>query len=231
MNSLSKLFLILSVSCLSEFSAKVSIAQSSTSEIDLTPKYPSICALTKDSRELRYGEQIKVINENGEEVTVVADLNYTSSLSNLFSDFLTGKSNKAEYLSLWSRDSIILNPKFTPHQPQELYVEVDGERSSLRFVTNTGAVGHCVYGQTKLQFLNSWDESPHAIFNYAALKIELSAEAKNSLRLATKNSKVKLVYRSQAENKLLETKFDIGANTIATWQQIDKNAQTAQIGK
>lgn len=225
MGSLSKFFLALSISCFAEFNTKSSMAQSSTSEIDLTPKYPSICTLTKDSRELHYGEQIKVINENGEEVTVVADLNYTNSLSNLFSTFLTGKSNRAEYLSLWSQDSIILNPKFAPHQPQELYLEVDGEKSLLKFTTNGSAVGHCIYGHTELPFLNSWDESPHAILNFAALKIELSTEAKKSLRLTTKNSKVKLVYRAQVENKLFETKFDIGANTVATWQEIDKNTQ------
>ena len=191
----------------------------------------SLCALTKDSRELHYGEPIKILNEDGEEVTVVADLNYTTSFSNLFSNFLTGKSNKAEYLSLWSHNLIVLNPKFAPHQPQEMYLEVDDKRSPFNFSNNSGAVGHCVYGHTELPFLNSWDESPHAIYNYAAFKIELSPEAKNSLRLATKNSKVKIVYRSQVENKLLETKFDIGANTIATWQQINKNAQTAQIDK
>jgi hypothetical protein len=55
-------------------------AQSSTTTIDNTPKYPSICTFSQYRRGMVYGKPLPVINISGDPAVVVTDRNFTSTV-------------------------------------------------------------------------------------------------------------------------------------------------------
>jgi hypothetical protein len=197
-----------------------SIAQSTTRTTDITPKYPSICNLNKNSPELHHGKPIGIINQRGEVVVVVADINYTNNFRTLLGDVSGNKVETPVYFSLWSQRSIVLSSRSTPHAMQKIYIQVDNQRIPVEFASVTDH--KCVYGNIEFYADNGHWRRHNIIEPNNTVRIMLSPEAQEVLRLTTKNSKVSIIYQGEGSNKLYETEFNIGDGTIQAWRKIDK---------
>ena len=85
-------------------------AQSSTTRIDNTPEYPSICEFSQNRRGMVYGKLLGVTNISGDPSVVVTDRNYTSTVGGFVLSLLTKQENKTpEYFSIWSSLGSLLN--------------------------------------------------------------------------------------------------------------------------
>ncbi len=188
-----------------------SIAQSTTRMIDNTPKRPSICLLHKNLKGMSngYGKVLNTTNINGETALVVADINYTSNILT-FARSLSGKENKDPvYFSIWSVDEILFQTENLPHSMDRVFIKINDREFPLKYSYN-GVNSACRYGNESV----SWS---HLTYGY-----ELSEDIKETLRINSSKSNVKIVYHSESGNRTYVTEFDIGDGTIQTWRKIDK---------
>jgi hypothetical protein len=187
-------------------------AQSSTTTIDNTPKYPSLCIFSKDTKGIAYGKPYKVIAQNGEKAIVVADLNYTNTFNDLALSLLTGeKSKHPEYFSIWSKNEILFQTENLPHSMSAVIIDIGNKRFLLeRSYEEQAWSSACRYG-------NETEKWRKYTIGY-----RLPEDAIASLRNNSGKSNVKIIYVAEQGNKVHKTEFPIGDGTIQTWRKIDE---------
>jgi hypothetical protein len=187
-------------------------AQSSTTTIDNTPKYPSICEFSQNRRGMVYGKLLGVTNISGDPAVVVTDRNYTSTVGGFVLSFLTKQKNKTpEYFSIWSNNEILFQTENLPHSMSKVFIKINDQKFPLEYsYTSYDGTAHCRYGNETRQWSKKTDG------------YELSEDIKQTLRVASGKSNVKIVYHSESGNQAYATEFDISDGTIQSWQRIDK---------
>ena len=184
-------------------------AQSSTTTIDNTPKYPSICEFSHRSGMI-YGKLLGVTNISGDPAVIVTDRNYTSTVGGFVLSLLTKQENKTpEYFSIWSNNEILFQTENLPHSMSEVFIKINDQKFPLAH-TYTGVHSGCRYGNEN----RSWKKETQGY--------KLSEEIKQTLRVNSGKSNIKIVYHSESGNQAYATEFDIGDGTIQAWRRIDK---------
>jgi hypothetical protein len=187
-------------------------AQSSTTTIDNTPKYPSICTFSQNRRGMVYGKLLGVTSVSGDPAVVVTDRNFTSNLGDFALSLLTKQANKTpEYFSIWSNNEILFQTENLPHSMNNVFIKINDQKFPLNFsYASYHGTGDCRYGN---EFVR-WKHQTHGY--------ELSENIKQTLRINSGKSNVKIVYHSESGNQAYATEFDIGDGTIQAWRKIDK---------
>lgn len=186
-------------------------AQSSTTTIDNTPKYPSICEFSQNRRGMVYGKLLGVTNISGDPAVVVTDRNYTSTVGGFVLSLLTKQENKTpEYFSIWSNNEILFQTENLPHSMNQVFIKINDQKFPLKHSFTGQKYDTCRYGNERV----SWRHETHGY--------EISEEIKQTLRINSGKSNVKIVYHSESGNQAYATEFDIGDGTIQAWRRIDK---------
>ena len=186
-------------------------AQSTTTTVDTTPKYSSICIVNKDIRGIVYGEPLKILNANGDLDLIVLDRNYTSTFGDFAFSILTKKNIiHPDYFSIWSWDSMLLQTKNLPHGMDVVAIYIDDQIFPLKFVSEMHNYDTCKYGNESV----SWRKY--------TVGYKLSEEIQEALRNSLGKSNVKIIYGVRDGNKTYKTEFPIGNQTIEGWKKIDK---------
>lgn len=185
-------------------------AQSTTTTIDTTPKDPSICILSKDTRGIVYGKLLKVLNVNGVPDLVVVDRNYTNTASDFaFSLFTKRNIARPDYFSIWSYDEILFQTENLPHPMSVVMIDIENNKFQLEPFYDS-IISHCNYGNES----RGWTKRTYGY--------RLPEDAKEALINHSGESNVKITYRTQVGNQIYRTEFPIGHETIKAWKQIDK---------
>ncbi len=185
-------------------------AQSSTTRIDNAPEYPSICEFSQNRRGMVYGKLLGVTNISGDPTVVVTDRNYTSTVGGFVLSLLTKQENKTpEYFSIWSNNEILFQTENLPHYMNKVFIKINDQKFPLNF-SYDGFNSACRYGNESVSWRNH------------TKGYELSEDIKQTLRVASGKSNIKIVYHSESGNQAYATEFDIGDRTIQAWRKIDK---------
>ncbi len=188
-------------------------AQSSTTRIDNTPKYPSICTFSQNKPGMIYGKLLGVINISGDPAVVVTDRNYTSTVGGFVLSLLTKQENKnPEYFSIWSNNEILFQTENLPHSMSKVFIKINDQKFPLNSYSQYSSYisQACRYGNESVGWKNQTNG------------YELSEDIKQTLRITSGKSNVKIVYHSESGNQAYATEFDIGDGTIQAWRKIDK---------
>jgi hypothetical protein len=157
-----------------------------------------------------YGKLLPVINISGDPAVVVTDRNYTSTVGGFVLSLLTKQENKTpEYFSIWSNNEILFQTENLPHSMSKVFIKINDQKFPLNF-SYSGINSVCRYGNESVRW------------GYETNGYELSEESKQTLRINSGKSNVKIVYHSESGNQAYATEFNIGDGTIQAWRKIDK---------
>jgi hypothetical protein len=184
-------------------------ANQTTRTVSLSPSTVSICNLTRDSSDLKYNQIIKVVNQDGNSILAVADLNT-----------LNDRANAPSYLSLWSVDRIVLSPRLIPHDLSKVFIKINQKMIPLDVNTNVDRT--CQYGNRVVTAYFK-PANVHGILDTETVDLQLSKVAKEALKRAGKDDKISIVYRTanSFDDVEQETEFTIDRKTISSWQKIN----------
>jgi hypothetical protein len=92
----------------------------------------------------------------------------------------------------------------------QVFIKINDQKFPLKYSYSSFHDPTCRYGNETVRWRSITDG------------YELSEDIKQTLRVASGKSNVKIVYHSESGNQAYTTEFDIGDGTIQAWRKIDK---------